>query len=381
MKLFLKKHVPFVVMMSILLTMIIILIVLGIAQNNIQFAEWWTRTFSRNYTSAFGRFQENLVFSFTEVSFIVSIVSCVVFLAWAFCCLRLKQIWKFLHRLMMVLLVVVGAITIYSASVGVAYHRRELPLEGYKGEIKKEEFKDIASYFVNDYNECANALERDENNEIIMPYSKDTLIYKLRDEFQRLPKDGYFGKYVPRAKPMLSSAIYTAFGIVGVYFGPLGESHYSTFATNAELPFYITHELAHGVGVMREDDAQLVATYLGLTSDDPYIRYSCYFNTIDSIIDICKLSGNPDDYNQVRGMLSQKIWDNYSYIYYHWKGKTFISDLGDKINDLYLKMFGQKEGTSSYDDTKPDVTPSGQVIKLSHYQSYYFKKYYDAKNQ
>ena len=381
MKLFFKKHLPFVIMASILLTMIIILIVLNIAQNNVQFAEWWARSFARSYTEAFGRYQENLPFSFTEVSFIVSILSCFVFLSWAFCCLGLKQFWKFIHRLMMVLLVVMGTITIYSASVGVTYHRRALPLEGYKGEIKKAEFKEIATYFVNDYNACANSLEYDEHGEIILPYSKDTLIYKLRDEFQRLPKNDYFGKYVPRAKPMLSSAIYTAFGIVGVYFGPLGESHYSTFSTNAELPFYITHELAHGVGVMREDDAQLVATYLGLTSDDPFIRYSCYYNTIDSIINLCKLSGNADDYNQVMNKLSQKIWDNYSYIYHHWKGKTFIADLGDKINDLYLKMFGQKEGTTSYADNNPDVNPSGQVIALSRYQSLYFKKYYDTKNQ
>ena len=361
--------------------MIIILIVLGVAQNNVEFAEWWTRSFSRNYTTSFGRFQENLPFSFTELSFIVSIISCSVFLAWAFCCLGLKQIWRFLHRLLMVLLVIMGTITIYSASVGVAYHRRALAIEGYKGEIKKSEFKDIATYFVNDYNECANSLKYDDNKEIIMPYSTETLIYKLRDEFQRLPDNGYFGKYVPRAKPMMSSAIYTSFGIVGVYFGPLGESHYSTFSTNAELPFYITHELAHGVGVMREDDAQLVATYLGLTSDDPYIRFSCYYNTIDSIISICKLSENPDDYDAVRKLISQKIWDNYSYIYNHWKGKSFIADIGDKINDLYLKLFGQKDGTSSYDDTTPSVTPSGQVIALSHYQSYYFKKYYDTINK
>ena len=376
MKLFFKKHVPFVVMTSLLLLMIIFLIVLTVLKQNQAIAEAWTRSFGRSYTSAFGMANQDLHFSLTEVSFLVSIISCVVFLAWGFCLIGNRQIWSAIHRFLMVALVIAGTLTMYSASVGMAYTRNALPMEKYQGEVKKEELKEIATYFVEDMNACAEKLSFDENGEVIMPYSKETLLYKLRDEFSRLPKNGYYGTYVPKAKELQSSGIFTSFGIVGVYFGVLGEANYNTYSTNAELPFYITHELAHGVGVMREDDAQLVATYLCLTSDDYYLRYSCYYNTVERILELSKFSDDENAYKDVKALISDKVWTNFSYIYNHWKGKMFISELGDKINDWYLKTFGQKGGTSSYNDTDTEEDEKTHQIYLSNYQHIYVNYYY-----
>ena len=55
----------------------------------------------------------------------------------------------------------------------------------------------------------------------------------------------------------------------------------------------------------------------------------------------------------------------------------FLYDLGNAINDWYLKTFSQKKGTSSYNDTPTEIDPGGFVITLSNYQSIYFKIYYD----
>lgn len=381
MKLFLKKHVPFIVMSSLFLLMIIFLIVLNILKQNQTVAESWTRSFGRGYTAFFGVANETLPFSLTEVSFLVSIISCVVFLAWGFCLIGLKQYWAAVHRFLMVALVVTGALTMYSASVGMAYTRKALPIEKYEGEVKQEELKGIATYFVEDMNKCADKLQFTEEGEVVMPYSKQTLLYKLRDEFNRLPQNGYYGRYVPKAKELQTSGIFTSFGIVGVYFGVLGEANFNNYSTNAELPFYVTHELAHGVGVMREDDAQLVATYLCLTSDDYYIRYSCYYNTIDRILDLTRYAEDENTYKDVKALINDKVWKNYSYIYNHWKGKMFVYDLGNKINDWYLKSFGQKGGTTSYNDTDTEVDEKTHEIYLSHYQSIYVKYYYDLLNQ
>ena len=381
MKLFIKKHVPFLVMSTLLLLIIIFLIILNILKQNTNIAEAWTRGFARGYTSFFGAVNETLPFSLTEVSFIVSIISCMVFLAWGFCLIGLRRYWAAVHRFLMVALVITGAFTMYSASVGMAYNRKPLEISRYEGEVQKEDVKAIATYFVNDLNQCAEKLKFDDNGEVIMPYSKQTLMYKLRDEFSRLPNDGYYGKYIPKAKELHTSGIFTSFGIVGVYFGVLGEANYNNYSTNAELPFYVTHELAHGSGAMREDDAQLVATYLCLTSEDYYLRYSCYYNTIDRILNLVSYSDNPEDYNEVKGLISDKVWKNYSYIYHHWKGKCFVADLGDKINDWYLKTFGQKGGTTSYSDTDAEVDQKTNKIYLSQYQSIYVKYYYDLLNK
>ena len=377
MKTFIKKHVPFIVMTSLLLLMIIFLVILQVLKQNTNIAENWTRSFTRSYTSAFGIFNQNIVFSLTEASLIVSIISCVIFLAWSFCSFGNRQIWPGIHRLLMVALVIMGAVTMYSATAGMAYYRKAVPIEKYEGEIKPEEFEAIITYYIEDWNACADKLEFDDKGEIKMPYSNETFLNKLRDEFKRLPDNGYYGEYVPKAKPMSLSGIYGAFSIVGMYFAPLGEANYNTYSTNAEKPFYIVHELAHGTGVMREDDAQLVATYLCLTSEDPYIRYSGYFNTFYRLFD---LTGYIEDkpYERLANMISNKIYANDDYHDKHWKGKNFMYELGDKINSWYLRSFGQRQGTESYNDTPTETDQSGKVIGLSHYQSIYVKYYYDT---
>ncbi len=356
--------------------MIAFLIVMSVLQKNPKIAEAWTRGFGRQYTKSMSDFNKLFPFSITEFSFIVVVCSCVFFIGWGFSFLGNKKVWPFVHRALMVALIITGAVTMYNASVGFAYTREALPIEGYKGEIKKEDFKGIAKYFVEDYNYCVNELGIDEKGELKMPYSYEDMIAKIRLEFSKLNND-YFSKTVAHPKALGTSGLFNTVGIVGMYFGVLGEANYNTYATNAELPFYITHELCHSIGVMREDDAQLLSFYLLATSDDVLLRYSAYWNTIQRILDIARHTDVDTDYNDVVNLISNDIKVNNRYIYEHWKGKMFLMELGDKINNWYLKTFSQTSGTTSYDDTPTGIDPSGNIITLSNYQSIYFKIYYD----
>ena len=356
--------------------MIAFLIVMSVLQKNTEIAEAWTRGFGRQYTKAMSYFNRNFLFSVTEVSFFIVVLSCVFFLGWGFSFLGNKKVWPFIHRAMMVALIGVGVAVMHKASIGFAYTRAALPIEGYMGEIKKEDFRAIAEYFVQDYNNCINELGIDEKGEIIMPYSQEDMIAKVRLEFNKL-HDDYFSDTLAHPKPLGTSGLFNTVGIVGNYFGVLGEVNYNTYSTNAEMPFYIAHELAHSIGVLREDDAQFVSFYLLSTSDDALLRYSAYYNTIDRIIAIVHYTDNSDDYSEVTAMISEKVRANYKYIYEHWKGRMFLYDLGDKINDWYLKLSSQPKGTTSYNDTPTEIDHSGYVITLSNYQSIYFKIYYD----
>ena len=375
---FIRKHIAFLIMTTVLLIQIALLIVTSILSKNVQVSEFFTRTFVRGYVNVFGKVNEKLNFSLTEFSFIVVIVSCVIYIAWGFCLLRNKNPWGLIHRLMMVTLIIVGGVTMYNLTAGMEYNREALPVKGYQGEIKKEEFVQIATYFVEDYNKCAEEIQLDEQGEIVLPYTREHLLEVVRLEFDKLD-DKYYHPYVPKAKNLATSGLFTTVGIVGMYFSVLGEVNYSNFSTNTELPFYVAHEMAHSIGVMREDDAQILALQICATSDDPILRYSAYFNTFQSILNVLHYTDNKDDYRRVKSMMSPKIYDNYNYIYNHWKGKTFLYDFGNKVNDWYLKTFGQKDGTNSYDDTTPSTDPSGKIITLSRYQKIYFGIYYDKK--
>lgn len=363
-------------MISVHSIMLIVLIVFLILEKNVAFAEFWTRSFGRVYTQIFSSFNEIFGFSITEVSFYIVVISCVFYLGWGFSLLRTGKPWDFIHRVMMIVLIITGSITMYNLSVGAAYYREKLPLELYQGEVKKEDIKDIATYFVTDYNNCVQELGIDEKGEINMPYTKEHMIEKLRLEFDRLDDDYYF-QHVAKPKPIQTSGIYTSASIVGMYFGVLGEVNYNTYPTNAELPYYIAHELSHAKGVMREGDANLLAQYILSTSDDPYFRYSAYWCSLDYLMRLMPQAQLTEEYKEVVGLIRDEIWQNNRYVAEHWKGQTYFYDLGERINDWYLKMQGQKQGTSSYEGEPSEVDPSGHIIRLSTFQSLYFKLYYD----
>ena len=371
-----QKCFTFLILIDVLLLLVILLSIILIIASNKSSAEHWTTTFSRTALYISGNLTGLVGFSIFEFIVIFGIVSIIVLIAWAIFHFVCRDVWSGVNKLM---IIAIGAMTItvsYNAVVGPTYKRKALPLNKYKGEVKREELKEIATYFVEDWNRCADQLSFDEKGEIILPYFKKELNERIKNEYKKLDNNKYFNRYTSSAKPLFLSTFFTWNGVVGIFFGPTGEAHYNSYSTNAELPFYMAHEMAHSKGVMREDDAQLVATYICLNSEDPLLRFSVYYNTIDSIIDLTYLTGNKEDHKEVNKLIGDKVRANSKYIYYHWKGKYILADLGDKINDWYLKTFGQKEGTTSYQDTKPSVSPVDNKIYLSNYQNIYFNNYY-----
>ncbi len=379
MKQFLKKHKLFVILCSVILVLLIFLLIIAILRTNRNIAENWTKTFSRFWLEVAGRMTEYIGFSAFEAFVLVAIVCIIALIAWSIFYFIMNKPWDAINRLLIIGITALTVVVTYNATAGMAYKRKPLPIEKYKDEVKREELKDIASYFVNDWNYCADQLEFNEKGEIILPYKKKELINRLRNEYKKLDDNPYFNKYTPTIKPLFLSWFFSANGVVGIFFGPTGEANYNTYSTVAELPFYIAHEMAHSKGAMREDDAQLLATYICLNSDDPLLRYSGYYNTIERIIDITYLSDDENAHKEVNQLIGDKVRKNSKYIYEHWKGKYFLAELGDKINDWYLKTFGQKQGTDSYQDTDTVIDEVDNTIYLSNYQNIYFNKYYNSK--
>ena len=54
-----------------------------------------------------------------------------------------------------------------------------------------------------------------------------------------------------------------------------------------------------------------------------------------------------------------------------------MSKLGDQINNWYLKLSGDNEGTESYTDSPTIIDDHGKVISLSRYQKLYVQIYKD----
>ncbi len=115
----------------------------------------------------------------------------------------------------------------------------------------------------------------------------------------------------------------------------------------------MAHELAHAKGVMREEDANLVALYVCFSSVNTYLRYSALFNTFYALMNLLRYIGEPTAYASMYQTLSLNIRKDYQYQNTYWSQYDLLDDIATWVNDTYLKIFGN-EGVSSYVDV-PDV--------------------------
>ena len=144
----------------------------------------------------------------------------------------------------------------------------------------------------------------------------------------------------------------------------------------SNIPLTIAHEIAHTKGIMREDDANQLAFYVCLNSDNPYLRYAAYcahFGQLEIMASYLK-----DDEKPSLVKVNAQFNKTRNYIYEYWKKHNLLGKVGDFFNNLYIKSSGVKEGTDSYsigtdnyeyDNTVSELTPST-------YQSLFFEKYY-----
>jgi hypothetical protein len=170
----------------------------------------------------------------------------------------------------------------------------------------------------------------------------------LRQEYKRL-NSGYFSTFTPNVKGILNKRIMSEMHITGVFFAPFGEPNINVTRIDVFTPSTMAHELAHSKGVMRESDANTVASYLLLTSENAFLRYSGYVDCLSDALRMVRLYPNSNaDYirlsNSVHAGVSREI-ANYNK---HWNQYTLFADIGEFFNNIYLKLQGQTDGTGSY---------------------------------
>ena len=159
---------------------------------------------------------------------------------------------------------------------------------------------------------------------------------------------------------------------------PTTEANINYLNVNSLKPITYAHEILHTKGVMKEEDADFIALYLMLTSDNSYFRYSGYYFSLSSLIYLTNYTGVEADYQEVVALLDTNFRKNLSFGYEYWRKHNAFAEFGNWVNDLYLKLSGEKDGTKSYDDTPTEVDPEKEeVINFSLYQKLYFKLYYE----
>lgn len=241
--------------------------------------------------------------------------------------------------------------TLYVLTMGVAYHTtpidERLSLDA-DGEIGAPELDRTLNIIIPKLNSLANEVGFD-GSTTRMPYSLDELSEKISEAYSTVA-DTYslFERRQSRAKPIYFSEVMSSLRITGIYTFYTGEANINMTYPDYNLPFTVAHEFAHSRGIMRENEANFIAFLVCISSSDPYIRYSGYLNMYEYLISALYKTDKDMWKVQASRISERAIYDiKASNAVYEKYGQSFVGDISNSINDIYLQANGTP-GTVSY---------------------------------
>ena len=321
---------------------IVLAVAMFIISRNEAASEWLTRHIYFNWAKIVGPIFNYVEFDVFEVSAFI----------WAAILLTLLilAIYYFVHKnsergiglIASICLIISIFTSLYISTVSIMYNREKLDVYEVEDVMTQEEVLDISVRYFLDFYSVANVQQLTEYGATICPYTDEELIIKIQDEYKRQLTSDYYSTYTATPKKVASSYLMTAFSIAGITFGTTVEPGY-----NYQMPMHnkcitIAHELAHTKGVMREDDANELAYYILLNSQDPYLKYVGYLYTCNYVNNALILA----NIGYVFELPACAKMDKYISSEF-WNKRGYLSNIGDSINSLYLKSNSQS-GTSSY---------------------------------
>lgn len=320
-------------------------------------AEWWTTHIQAGWERAVGTFADIFPFSILEVCIVLLIAIGLFLIVRLFINLCTAKFVKILSGALGLAVAAVCVLDLYVMSMGFGYYRMAMPIAQSCTDYSASQTREIVRYFLDDYNALAESFERDENGTVKSPYTFKELAELMKKEYARLD-DNYFASYTPTAKPVVNSWYLSSMLITGVTFLPVGEATLNINAPSSSVPLTLAHELAHTKGVQREGDAELLARYILLSSDDDYLRYCGYYGAFDNLLSALLLLDDRDGYEMARAKMSPLINKEWNFEIKYWRSQPdIIGDIAEFFNDLYLKINGAINGTGSYNDgNRGDVT-------------------------
>lgn len=168
-------------------------------------------------------------------------------------------------------------------------------------------------------------------------------VQALNDRFP-----GLFAVDFSQPKPVLASRAMSLVGITGFYFPYTAEANVSCDWPRFSIPATMGHELAHRAGFMREDEANYIGYLACVESDDPLARYSGYTMAYDQAMAALRRA-DPEAWEQIRSQQSlAAAGDRAATSAMAAEYRGALQDLGNAVNDSYLKANGQSSGTASY---------------------------------
>ena len=201
----------------------------------------------------------------------------------------------------------------------------------------------LGNYFVNKTNQTRPLISSN------LSYNISYLREKSISAFQKSAKDNLFFNYkAPAVKSVINAFVISKIGIEGYYNPFSGEANVNMKLPPWVLPFVSCHEIAHQLGVAREDEANLVAYLVGKNSDDINLKYSVNYNMLRYILFEISMK-SPEDYIAMRDKISPGVLADFKKENEFWaKYNGDMSNYMSVTFDKFLKFNNQESGIESY---------------------------------
>ncbi len=212
-----------------------------------------------------------------------------------------------------------------------------------------EELADVCTRLADEAAAFRENCEEDENG--VFTIDREAVFGSVKKAYEQLGEaDPLFDNSVYTAKTVIFSNTLSKLDIAGIYIPYTAEANVNVAQPALFVPSGAAHETAHYFGFAREDEADFISYYASLFSDDPAFRYSASMNALnycamklyeaDSELYFEVLRGHYSD-AMIRDLLNYRE-------YYEIYADKPAAQVGQQVNDTYLKHNDQPDGVKSY---------------------------------
>lgn len=138
------------------------------------------------------------------------------------------------------------------------------------------ELQNVRNHVVNQINDCAKQVPRDENGSVI--YDKKAIVKAVYASMKAQAKDyPILSGYYPPMKDALYSDFLDWMNIGGYTYPYTMEVTWNKYCNDLYYPFLLAHESSHHQGYYQENEANFIAFLACTQSEDPLVRYAGYY--------------------------------------------------------------------------------------------------------
>lgn len=237
---------------------------------------------------------------------------------------------------------------IFTLNCGINYHRLTFS-ERAGFEIRESSVEELVMFceqLVEELNEAAEEITVDSEGDFVLDMDvEEEAVKAMEAAAEEYPE---LAGYYPQAKPVLGYWLLSYQQLQGIYSPFTVEANYNGDMPDQDKPSTICHELSHLRGFMREDEANFIAYLACRASDSAAFRYSgallAYLHSGNALY-----RQDPESFLRVREKLcDQAVHDLMAHNAYWNSYEGTVAEVADKVNDTYLRVNAQADGTKSY---------------------------------